>query len=122
VKSIVIHPWYNPITNENDFTLLESFSPFQMTPFSSIACLPEPGLDVIGKPLIVSGWGITSFDKNSNPNGYSPSTLQFTTLYGISNDECTISYDNNATITANMLCVKAKNKDTAECKGDSGGN
>jgi hypothetical protein len=122
VKSILVHPAYNPFTVDNDFALLESVRPFQITPFSFIACLPKPGLDVTGKPLTVSGWGLASFNPYLNPQGFNPPTLQFTTLYGISNEECYISYDQDPPITRNMLCVKSKNNDTAECKGDSGGN
>jgi hypothetical protein len=122
VKNILIHPAYVPIVFENDFTLLESVNTFLITPFLNIACLPKPGLDVTGKPLTVSGWGFTSYNPLSIPSGNLATTLQFTTLYGISKDECFISYDQARPITPNMMCVKAKNNDTAECKGDSGGN
>ncbi len=112
-----IHPDYNPSRNsENDFALIKSNRPFQITPNSFAACLPKPGLDVTGKPLIVSGWGLTAY------NGDQPKTLQYTTLYGISNDECYILHDSSALITNFMLCAKAKNNDTAHCNGDSGGD
>jgi len=87
-----------------------------------MACLPKPGLDVTGKPLIVSGWGITSYIPDQIPFGPSPDTLQFTILYGISNEECSVEYKNGINVTADILCAMSKNHDTASCSGDSGGN
>ncbi len=114
----IFHPNYTGHRNsENDFALIKSSHPFRLTPYSFAACLPQPELDVTGKPLIVSGWGSTTYPQ------YKPVlTLQYTTLYGISNDECYILHDSSALITNFMLCAKAKNNDTAHCDGDSGGD
>ena len=85
-----------------------------------MACLPPVGLNVTGKPLVVSGWGLETFNPKDN-SGKQPSVLQETTLYGISNEACIVGYDNKQVIGADMLCVVSRQNDTAECKGDDGG-
>ncbi len=114
-SGINIHPQYTDDSFDFDIALIKSIRPFQITPNSFAACLPKPELDVTGKPLIVSGWGRIA------DLGYLSEYLKYTILYGISNDECNILYDNKNLITSNMLCAKAKNNDTAHCDGDSGG-
>ena len=89
-----------------------------------MACLPPVGLDVTGKPLVVSGWGLETYNPTISlpaPPGQYPPTLKQTTLYGISNEACIVGYDNTQVIGPEMLCVFSRQQNTAECKGDSGG-
>lgn len=45
VKSILIHPEFNPKSLTNDMAVLVVDSPFEMTEFVGPACLPEPSFD-----------------------------------------------------------------------------
>merc|ERR1712029_793531 len=45
VKSILIHPEFNPKSLTNDMAILVVDSPFEMTEFVGPACLPEPSFD-----------------------------------------------------------------------------
>jgi hypothetical protein len=58
VLSVYVHPKYDPLTLDNDITLLKVQEPFQLNQWTAPACLPSlgyfPGNDTL---CTVVGWG-----------------------------------------------------------------
>ncbi|XP_049839818.1 chymotrypsinogen A-like [Schistocerca gregaria] len=65
----------------------------------------------VGRPALISGWGMTVV------NSTTQETLQWTTVYVISNIKCK-KYFKPGIIVESMLC--AHDVDTSACFGDSG--
>ncbi|XP_037792545.1 uncharacterized protein LOC119587908 [Penaeus monodon] len=114
VKSIVLHPQYDPDTFDNDVALIELRADVAFTPLIAPVCLAAAE-DVEGATkAVVTGWGDTSFGGDLSP------VLQEAELDLISNAECRNSFQQTTlTITDNMMCAYTEGRDA--CQGDSGG-
>ncbi len=124
VAEIIVHPGWNPNTNDNDMALLRLSSPIPfrgasggMLPITGIQ-LPSPTVGaLVGENATVTGWGNTLGQPNPGGTSY-PDRLHEVSVPVISNADCNQSYGD---ITDNMLCAGVPQGGIDSCQGDSGG-
>lgn len=113
-SQLVIHPDYDPVTNDNDIALVELNE--------SVDGLSPVTLHATGQPSMsggllstVMGWGLTSDGGESSP------LLLEATQQIVTNSECDTAYGGG--ITGNMICANGLTPDDTSdtCQGDSGG-
>lgn len=116
VAQVIVHPSYNPNTNNNDIALLKLTSPAVLN--STVAIIPpatSPLVDALvqaGDTSTVTGWGDTT------EGGSLADVLMEVTLPIVSNTSCNQAY---GFITDNMLCAGLTQGGKDSCQGDSGG-
>ncbi len=114
VTKVILHPGWNPKTNENDIALLQISPP--ANPAEAIATVSaneEAALTADTARGLVSGWGRTvEFGQLSKD-------LLFVDVPFVSRQVCNAPDSYDGAITANMLCAGEQGKDS--CDGDSGG-
>ncbi len=121
VDKIVIHPNYDPNSDDYDIALLRLASPVTLggsgaTAVALAPLVPANVGDLAGVMAVVTGWGDTS-----GSGSYSP-VLMKVGVPIITNAACDSVPDYNGGISDNMLCAggeAAGGKDS--CQGDSGG-
>nr|BBA30652.1 Pc97, similar to serine protease [Panstrongylus chinai] len=114
VERLIQHENYNERNLLNDISLLYLKNPLQLTEVVSPACMPLPGMSVIGKYVRVIGWGATE--------AYGPMTVlpQKVDLEVISTEKCHEYWQLQvATDPVTQICRMWENK--SACHGDSGG-
>ncbi|KAK6186146.1 hypothetical protein SNE40_008241 [Patella caerulea] len=117
VRTVSVHPSYNPSTFENDAAVLTLQSPLPTNnPCIKPICLPSTRLNVqTGTKCTVAGWGLTQ-----EFSGFAPSALQEATVPIFNKDTCRQAYGSNI-ITDVKICAGFQNGGIDACKGDSGG-
>jgi uncharacterized protein YkwD len=116
VAQIILHPDYDPNTDDSDIALIRLATPSTQTvvPLVSPATahLANPGVNAT-----VTGWG------NMDPDGGQnfPDALQQVTVPIVSNETCNSPQSYNGAITDNMLCAGFATGGFDSCQGDSGG-
>ncbi len=116
MTQVIVHPNYNPNTNNNDIALLKLTSPAVLN--STVAIIPpatSPLVDALvqaGDTSTVTGWGDTT------EGGSLADVLMEVTLPIVSNTSCNQAY---GFITDNMLCAGLTQGGKDSCQGDSGG-
>ena len=87
VSRIRIHPSYNNINADYDFSILFLSSPLTFSSTIAAVCLPASTQSLYtGQVATVTGWGLTSSD------GSPASTLQEVEVEVISNEQCSDYY------------------------------
>ncbi|WP_084113216.1 serine protease [Belnapia moabensis] len=113
VAQLVIHPQYNPDTNDNDFALLRLSA--SVTAGKPIA-LAEANTQVTpGTRAWVTGWGATA------ENGPGSLNLLGAEVPVVPNEVCNRPESYDGDITSNMLCAGREQGGVDSCQGDSGG-
>ena len=113
VSQVIVHPSYDPNTDENDIALLHLTAP-------SAAGTPVPlYLDsagpLAGTPAVISGWGTTSF------NGAGSNDLRAATVDVLAGPGQACGSYGSGFVPATMLCAGKAAGGVDSCQGDSGG-
>uniref|UniRef100_E2J797 Salivary serine protease n=1 Tax=Triatoma matogrossensis TaxID=162370 RepID=E2J797_9HEMI len=114
VERLIQHEYYNNKNYSNDISLLYLETPLRLTEIVSVACMPLPGLSVIGEYVRVLGWGATKF------KGLMTFYPQKVDLRVIDTQKCHDYWPFNVgTEPITQICTMTKNR--SPCQGDSGG-
>lgn len=118
-STLVIHPAYDPGSDDSDIALIELAGPSSAEKVFFEDVSVSQGL-VDGNLLTAIGWGDTEPSSSGNPPNY-PDALQQVQLPYISTASCGADPPYAGLVTDNMFCAgfPAGGKDT--CQGDSGG-
>jgi len=112
-KTVKGHEQYNPSTIDYDIAVLEMEVPFDFSdPKVGPVCLPKQDDQHDGKPVTVSGWGLTN-DGNGQPAG-----LRKVEVSVISQAQCVGV--GGSFIKERMICTLGDGTEST-CSGDSGG-
>lgn len=117
VAQILVHPQYNPYTQDSDLALLRLQTPAALNErVAPIRLLQSPADDALaapGAPATVTGWGAIEEDGPISP------ILQKVSAPVVSNQTCNAALGGG--VTANMLCAGYAEGGKDSCQGDSGG-
>ncbi|XP_020864530.1 transmembrane protease serine 9 isoform X2 [Phascolarctos cinereus] len=115
IKSVVLHPSYNPVILDFDVALLELASPLLFNNYIQPVCLPLAIQKFpVGRKCMISGWGNTY-----EGNATKPDILQKASVGIIDQKTCSIFY--NFSLTDRMMCAGFLEGKIDSCQGDSGG-
>jgi V8-like Glu-specific endopeptidase len=111
VVRIVVHPNWNPKTNDSDVAVWQLATATSGIPFATLATEDGP----VGDNLLATGWGRTSQGGSGSIN------LRRVELPLVDRGNCNDANSYNGQITGNMLCAGVDSGGIDTCQGDSGG-
>ncbi|XP_056325914.1 uncharacterized protein si:dkey-32n7.7 [Danio aesculapii] len=117
VKAVIKHPYYNPVTNDNDIALVRLSFPITFTDSIRPVCLAAEG------SVFNSGtesWITTWTNISDGVLLPSPNVLQEVEVPVIGNRQCNCLYGVGS-ITDNMICAGLLKEGKDSCQGNSGG-
>ncbi|MGH0168680.1 UNVERIFIED_CONTAM: hypothetical protein FKN15_054986 [Acipenser sinensis] len=114
LKSITVHPNYNPFTFDNDVAVLELSDPLEFSSTVYPLCLPDATHTFpAGKSCFVTGWGALA------ESGPLANILQKAEVKIINDTVCDTVMSGE--VTSRMLCSGYLTGGVDACQGDSGG-
>lgn len=114
VRRYILHEDYSKTNVMNDIALMQLESPFLLTDYVKLACLPEPNYIVPGGTnCVVSGWGYTYDPHYKN-------ALKEAVMPVHSYEKC-IHFSRRHMLDRTQLCAGVPNSGQDTCRGDSGG-
>ena len=115
VAKIIVHPRYNPATNNHDIALVKLAAQSPMRPISLMSTNTEKTMLKAEAVVTVSGWGYTK------ENGQVSPKLQKAQVPIVDRQKCNAADAYDGQITDNMLCAAPPEGGVDSCQGDSGG-
>ena len=115
VTKIIVHPRYNPATNNHDIALVKLAEPATMQPISLISKKIEESTLKPDAIATVSGWGYTKENGDVSPK------LQKADVPIVDRQQCNAADAYNGQIIDNMICAAPQAGGVDSCQGDSGG-
>ncbi|XP_018014015.1 trypsin-1-like [Hyalella azteca] len=112
IVQVIRHENFDPVTLENDISLIKVASPLVFNDYVQPAKLPEMYQEFVGN-AVVSGWGETIVYLQA------PDILQKVTVPIVSDEDCKADYAEGGPVLDSMMCAGEAGKDG--CYGDSGG-
>uniref|UniRef100_A0A8C6J427 Acrosin n=1 Tax=Melopsittacus undulatus TaxID=13146 RepID=A0A8C6J427_MELUD len=110
IRKLIIHPYYNEITEENDIALLELDRPLQCNNYIQLICVPDMSIRVSQlTDCYISGWGSTK------------ARCEFPRSTHVQRASLACWGDRLGDIFTNNLCAGYPEGGIDSCKGDSGG-
>nr|P69526.1 RecName: Full=Transmembrane protease serine 9; AltName: Full=Polyserase-I; AltName: Full=Polyserine protease 1; Short=Polyserase-1; Contains: RecName: Full=Serase-1; Contains: RecName: Full=Serase-2; Contains: RecName: Full=Serase-3 [Rattus norvegicus] len=115
LRSVALHPRYNPGILDFDVALLELAQPLVFNKYIQPVCLPLAIHKFpVGRKCMISGWG-----NMQEGNATKPDILQKASVGIIEQKMCGALY--NFSLTDRMLCAGFLEGRVDSCQGDSGG-
>ncbi|KAL1491816.1 hypothetical protein ABEB36_012354 [Hypothenemus hampei] len=115
IKSVLVHPMYDPDTINYDISLLTLKNNVTLSETVSLIQISEKDSYTTGSLATVSGWG---YEKE---NGTLSTLLRKVNVPVINRRDCKQLYQNMITITRYMICAGFYEGGKDACQGDSGG-
>ncbi|KAI2663682.1 Serine protease 27 [Labeo rohita] len=117
VRTIIVHPYYNSNTNNNDIALLRLSSTVTFNNYIRPVCLAaQSSVFSAGTSSWITGWG----DVQAGESLPSPGILQETVVPVVDNVQCN-NLLGSGSVTSNMMCAGLLQGGKDTCQGDSGG-
>ncbi|XP_050968027.1 trypsin-1 [Labeo rohita] len=117
VRTIIVHPYYNSNTNDNDIALLRLSSTVTFNNYIRPVCLAaQSSVFSAGTSSWITGWG----DIRAGVSLPSPGILQETVVPVVDNVQCN-NLLGSGSVTSNMMCAGLLQGGKDTCQGDSGG-
>ena len=110
VKTITVHPRWNPETIENDLAILELTEPVTFNEYVQPVCLPGPTAEA-GSSVVLIGWGMVEI---GGPPYHTLKQVQVKVIGDCERFHDKINPDK-------QICVGHPVTGSAACQGDSGG-
>lgn len=125
LAEIIIHPDYDPVSDDSDIALLRLLAPApfremqgDMLPIGAVQPVAATVGALTGTTATVVGWGSTVEQPSGRPPNYPPELRQVDVPI-LANAQCDQSY--RGEITPTMLCAGYPEGGKDSCQGDSGG-
>jgi secreted trypsin-like serine protease len=117
VTRIVVHPKWNPASQDNDVALMQLKTTLSVPGAKPIAVMTpaQESQLAAAKPLVVSGWGATA------ESGPASAQLLWAAVGYIDRATCNRPENYNGRITQTMICAGSLQGGVDSCQGDSGG-
>lgn len=112
VKHFYRHENFDFQTFKNDLAVLWLDAPIKLGPKARTICLPKSPQNLVGKTVVVAGWGVTT------ENGTGSPVLRYTTQVVWNLEQCIQGLGGIGFYSPQQICAYKRGSDA--CQGDSG--
>lgn len=112
VKHFYRHENFDFQTFKNDLAVLWLDEPIKLGPKARTICLPKSPQNLVGKTVVVAGWGVTT------ENGTGSPVLRYTTQVVWNLEQCIQGLGGIGFYSPQQICAYKRGSDA--CQGDSG--